>query len=293
MFNRTLVHTVYLLLFFVFSALECDPSNGGIEENEYTLKKQFDLPDELAETSGIIFYKSLLWTLNDGSNEAAIYGVDLEEGQIVRTIYLAQKENRDWEDMTQDENFIYVGDFGNNGGNREDLTIFKIAKSLITDESEQVIHPIEIIFRYEDQTDFEEGYNETSFDCEAFFVKGDSLFLFTKDWITNQTTLYRIPKFQGTFVAKRSGRFNSNGLVTGADGNSDRVVLCGYNGYIPFVTTIHHGDTLNISEAPRHYTQLYRETGYQFEGIAIYNDRIYLTAERSATIQACWEFIEN
>jgi hypothetical protein len=293
MSQRAILQTCLLLLFIVISALACDPINGSIEENEYTLKKQFDLPDDLAETSGIIIYDSLLWTINDGGDEAAIYAVDLVEGNIVRTVYLAQKENKDWEDIAQDDNFIYIGDFGNNTGDRDDLVIYKIAKSILTHEVEQVVHPIEIFFRYEDQTDFSMGENETSFDCEAFIVEGDSLILFSKDWVNNHTTIYRIPKFQGTFVAKNSGRFNSNGLVTGADRTSGEIVICGYNGYIPFVTSIHHGDTLSISGAPRHYIQLYDQVGYQIEGIAFFNEKIYLTAERSATIQACWEFIEQ
>ena len=124
-------------------------------------------------------------------------------------------------------------------------------------------------------------------------MKGDSLILFTKDWINNQTTIYRIPKFQGTFVAKKSGWINSNGLVTGADYSAGKIILCGYNGIIPFVSFINHGDSLSISSAPRQHFQLYQQPGYQFEGIAFFNERIYLTAERSATIQACWEFIEQ
>ncbi len=293
MFHRETLKAFLLFCFVFVSALSCESINSLGQEKNYSLKKQFDLPDELAENSGIIFYDSLIWTFNDYQHEAAIYGLDLDNGQVVRTVYFAQTENIDWEDITQDEYFIYVGDFGNNSGDRDDLAIYKIAKSLINKEIEQVVHPIKILFHYEDQTDFDPNYHETSFDCEAIIVKGDSLLLFTKDWVRNTSTIYSIPKFQGNYEAKKSGRINSNGLVTGADDSSGRTVLCGYQGYIPFVISILHGDTLSISNAPRTHFKLYDHTGYQLEGIGFFNDRIYLTAEKSATLQGCWEFIEK
>lgn len=292
MFHRAILQASLLFSFVLISATSCESITNPGRENNYSLKKLFDLPDELAENSGIIFYDSLIWTFNDYQHEAAIYGLDMKNGLVERTIYLAQANNVDWEDITQDENFIYIGDFGNNSGDRDTLIIYKIAKTLITNETEQVVHPIRILFRYEDQTNFDPMYHETSFDCEAFIVKGDSLLMFTKDWIRNTSTTYSIPKFQGAYEAKNLGSFNSNGLVTGADDASGQTVLCGYQGYIPFVISILHGDTLSISSAPRYHFKLYNHTGYQFEGIAILNGRVYLTAEKSATIQACWEFIE-
>ena len=293
MFHKTILQACLLSSLILISALSCDSITNLGQEKNYSLKKQFDLPDALAENSGIIFYDSLLWTVNDHQHEAALYGLDLENGQVMRTIYLAQIDNVDWEDITQDEHFIYVGDFGNNMGDRYDLTIYKIAKTIITNETEQVVHPIKIFFHYEDQTDFDPNFHETSFDCEAFIVKGDSLLMFTKDWIRNTTTMYSIPKFQGTYEAKKSGRFNSKGLVTGADYSAGRIVLCGYQTYLPFVISILHGDTVSISSAPRNHYVLYNHTGYQIEGIGFFNDRIYLSAEKSATLQGCWEFIEK
>lgn len=292
MLQKAIVQTCFILSVLLLSALSCESLTNNDTE-KYALQKQFDLPDELAESSGIIFYNSLIWTFNDGGNEAAVYGLDTETGEIKQTVMLAQVENKDWEDITQDEDFIYIGDFGNNAGDRKDLIVYKISKSLISNEIEQEIHPIEIAFEYEDQTDFSTNANATSYDCEAFIVKGDSLILFTKDWINNTTTLYRIPKFEGSYVAVKSGSFNSKGLVTGAASGTGKVVLCGYTSYIPFVISINHGDTVDLHMAPRQQFQMIEQTGYQFEGIALEKDRIYLTAERSATIQACWEFIEK
>ena len=38
-------------------------------------------------------------------------------------------ENSDWEEISQDDGYIYLGDFGNNTGDRTDLHILRVEKS--------------------------------------------------------------------------------------------------------------------------------------------------------------------
>lgn len=86
--------------------------------------------------------------------------------------------NIDWEEISQDADFVYVGDFGNNhNGIRADLHILRITKeSILSDHS--VIETIN--FSYSNQTDFAPaGSNNTDFDCEAFIASNGSIFLFT------------------------------------------------------------------------------------------------------------------
>ena len=73
-------------------------------------------------------------------------------------------ENYDWEEISSDSLFIYVGDFGNNvNGNRTDLHILRIEKNSLLINS-PVIDTIS--FTYSDQTDFTPtGSNNTDFDC--------------------------------------------------------------------------------------------------------------------------------
>ena len=52
-----------------------------------------------------------------------------DNGPILKKVSIKNAENIDWERMVQSPEHIYIGDFGNNTGNREDLVILKIKKS--------------------------------------------------------------------------------------------------------------------------------------------------------------------
>ena len=55
--------------------------------------------------------------------------------------------------------------------------------------------------------------------------------MFTKEWVSTQTTIYSIPKTPGTHIARRHESYNVGGLVTGAAYMPEYrlVVLCGYD----------------------------------------------------------------
>jgi len=182
---------------------------------------------EIAETSGLIFWDNKFWTHND-DRDVNLYALDTLYGKIIRQYPLKGISNTDWEEITQDENYLYIGDFGNNSGNRTDLKIYRIARQSIYDNMLQFDS---ICFSYPEQVDFDSDSNDSDFDCEAFIVSGDSLYLFTKGWASNTTTLYSIPKSPGTWDAKKGASLNVNGLITGAVYNGDKriIVLTGYS----------------------------------------------------------------
>nr|GFB48249.1 phosphoglucomutase 2 [Tanacetum cinerariifolium] len=126
--------------------------------------------------------------------------------------------------------YVYIGDFGNNNGDRRDLRILRVAKADLgpaaTTATAQAIN-----FSYPDQTNFTPRTNAHNFDCEAFFFANDSLHLFTKNWVDLQTRYYTVPAAPGTYVAHLRGTFNVNGLVTAADLNptGTTAALLGYN----------------------------------------------------------------
>jgi hypothetical protein len=192
------------------------------------------LDEVLSETSGLIFWNNNLWTHNDNS-DSNIYMLDTLYGRIVQAYPLSGIENRDWEEISQDEEYVYIGDFGNNSGNRTDLRILKVSKvSLISGSPD--IDSIE--YSYSDQVDFTPADNDTDFDCEAFIVTGDSIYLFTKQWVSNQTSLYSLPKNAGKYTAKLRSSLDVNGMITGAVylGSERIIALSGYsNRLVPFV----------------------------------------------------------
>jgi len=90
-------------------------------------KHSIRLSDSIKETSGLIFFDNLLWTHND-DYDTTLYGIDTL-GKIQKKIVLDKVKSHDWEEISQDSSYLYLGDFGNNAtGNRTDLHILKIEK---------------------------------------------------------------------------------------------------------------------------------------------------------------------
>jgi len=198
--------------------------------------KTMVLDESLSGTSGLISWNGRIWTHSDHV-DTRLYGLDSATAEISIEYLLSGVVNTDWEDMAEDGEYIYIGDFGNNAsGNRTDLHILRIEMASLL-SGNPVIDTL--WFAYNDQTDLNPAEaNQTEFDCEAFVVSSTQIFLFTKQWLTGQTTLYTLPKQPGNHVAQKKEVFNVQGLVTGATlVESERLlVLCGYTGILqPFL----------------------------------------------------------
>lgn len=189
------------------------------------------LPAGLEESSGLIGWNGEHWTHNDSGDDPIIYKIDPVGGTILQEITLGNASNIDWEDIAQDSMYIYVGEFGNNNGNRTNLRIYRLAKDSIPATGNDTVRVDTIAFAYADQTDFSSLPQNNNFDCEAFFAQEDSLYLFSKNWVDQKTKLYRLPKTPGSYTAELIDSFDVGTLVTGADYNpvSDQAVLIGYD----------------------------------------------------------------
>ncbi len=197
------------------------------------------LDGSIEESSGLIFLDGRTITHNDSGGGAILFEVDQQTCDVTRQVAIANATNRDWEDIEQDGTYIYIGDIGNNNGNRKDLKIYRISISDYLDGNDSATAEV-IEFSYEDQTDFTSANMNTNFDAEALIAYEGFLYIFTKNWIDGRTHIYRLPKDPGTHSAVRVDEFNSEGLVTGATYNStsDRVILVGYSGISPFLTQL-------------------------------------------------------
>jgi len=200
-------------------------------------KEKFDLPNETKETSGLLFFDSKIITHNDSGNQPNLYEIDSLYGNLLRTVYVNNATNIDWEDITEDENHIYIADIGNNNGNRTDLQIYKILKSNFkknTSVSAEII-----TFSYEDQTDFDSKPNSSNFDAESIVIYNNSILIFTKNWGDLKTNVYKLPLITGNHQAKKISSANIEGLITGGVYNDDRFFLTGYSTtLIPFLIYI-------------------------------------------------------
>lgn len=202
------------------------------------VEEKFDLPTTLSESSGAIFFNDKLILHNDSGNQNQLYELDTISGLVTRIITITNATNVDWEDIAQDDTSIFIGDIGNNNGDRTDLKIYKINKTEYV-SADAVMAEI-INFSYEDQLDFTPSPNNTTWDSEALIsFDANSLILFTKNWVNGTTKAYTIPKSAGTFTIEAlPATLASGGLITGATFNplTEKVYLVGYNSVLqPFV----------------------------------------------------------
>lgn len=199
------------------------------------------LPAELNECSGMATLKDGYYVaLNDSNNPAELYVFNLEKESRLKAVSVANAKNVDWEELAEDDTYVYIGDFGNNNGNRRNLRIYKVAKQDLMSADEVSAEIIN--FNYPQQLNFDHS-NSTNFDCEAMVCIGDSLYLMTKNHGNLKTNLYCLSNKPGKYAAKLLGEYDAKGLVTGADyrntGGRKELVLVGYTskafGYHPFV----------------------------------------------------------
>lgn len=201
------------------------------DQSIYIMGVISDLPSPLLnENSGLIFFANHLWTINDGGNNNSIYQLDTL-GNLIRDITVIGASNIDWEGISQNEEHIFIGDFGNNSGAREDLCIYEIDKEDIIDPNVTAVEALKKSFIYANQNQFNWPLNQHNYDCEALIATNDSIYLFTKNWLNEEVNLYVLPSnWTDTASALLKQSFDSDGLITDAvrSPESGLTLLLGY-----------------------------------------------------------------
>ncbi|MBN2683142.1 MAG: hypothetical protein JXR58_11585 [Bacteroidales bacterium] len=244
-----------------------------------------ELDDELFENSALIFWNEKFLTINDSGGLPIVYSFD-ENCKLVKRTTISNATNNDWEDLTHDKNFLYIGDFGNNAGGRKDLKVYKVPlENILKEKTERQAETIE--FSYSSQNRFNYKWATTPFDCEAILEFKDSLYIFAKDWQDNKTKLYNLPKTPNNYILEAKDSFNVNGLVTGADSYNNKIALCGYSKYVPFVWIFWDFENSNFFSGNKLRINLPDFFSAQIEGICFINDStIMLSNENSGFVQS-------
>jgi len=249
------------------------------------VSKLTDLNDEVFETSGLIFFDDRLITHND-DGISALFEINIDNGNVNRTVTIQNATNVDWEDMCSDDDYIYIGDIGNNStGNRTDLKIYKLLKTDYL-RSEQVSAEI-IEFSYEDQIDFTPSLNNSNFDAGTLISFGSYLYVFTRNWVDRRTNIYKIPKIPGTYSVKKIDEFDADGLVAGGTYNplTKKVILVGYSGIRPFAIELRGFSNGEFSNGviDKYNLNIPLAESFQTEAIT-YSDasNYYFSAEKNA-----------
>ncbi len=167
----------------------------------------FHLSSALNEISGIDFLNdSTIIAINDGGNEPLLFLLNLE-GKIQSVVKVENAKNQDWEDITVDDKFVYIGDIGNNLNNRKELVIYKVRIEDII--RKKTVQPEKITFNYKEQTEFPPAKNGKFFDAEALAVDNDTLYLFTKNRAKptdGNCLVYKIPTTVGDYTVGISAK---------------------------------------------------------------------------------------
>jgi len=238
----------------------------------YSPPIKYLLPDEVDESSGLAYMNGRLWTINDSGGLPVLYAIDTISGEIVQRITVGGSINIDWESLADDEQYIYIGDFGNNSGNRDDLAIYRVLKVDIPLEGDGTVASTKISYTYSDYPGKVENKRENNFDCEAFIAIDDTLYLFSKNHGDQKTKLYQLPNIPGDYIAEMVTTFNTAGLVTGADINTlnNEITLVGYvdQQWVPFTWLLFDYSDNSFFSGNKRRIDMLNITATQTEAIA-------------------------
>ena len=202
--------------------------------------------------------------------------IDLH-GKHLKTVALKNATNVDWEDLARDDNYLYIGDIGNNQNKRKDLCVYKVKISDVLSKKEVVAQKIS--FYYSDQKEFPPQKRQLNFDAEGMIVYKESVYIFTKNrtdpW-TGISTVYTLPNQRGSYKARKHSELyvGEQGwwqdAITGADIFNDQLYLLTYNRVF----------RLNIADLDRSpsFTQEFKRMT-QKEAIVVLDKNTFLIAD--------------
>ena len=215
----------YIILLIIFS---CSDGQEKYEYESAVVLESIVLPKVINETSGLEILNEVFITHNDSGGEPSLYFFDLN-GEIINSINLKEESfleiyNNDWEDITADEDHIFIADIGNNFGNRDNLNIIKVKTNDFTIDGK-------IDIAYKNQETFIPRPKH-KFDAEALFLIEDKIAVLSKDRSNLFTDLYLIDKESNSRqILESKITYDVNSLITGGDYNKELnlLALVSYN----------------------------------------------------------------
>lgn len=269
--KRSNFFLVSCLFFFSFFSAQ-----NRVEWLKAAPYKVGNLDPVLHESSGLTFQDSKLYSFNDGGNPSALYEINPNNGALLSTSPLPMK-NKDWEAISSDGEFFYIGDFGNNAGNRKDLKIYKVMLNGAV--------PIDTLsFSYPEQKDFLGPLHRHNFDAESLIIREDTLSVFTKEWKSLNTTRYDLVwlEAEGLWETKKKETFSTGYLVTDAAHKKGKLYLVGYTKKMEVYLSVFSEDKNGnfFSSTPKKYFLGLSSKLGQVEGITVDEHHLYISSER-------------
>ncbi len=151
----------------------------------------YPISDQLSEISGIENpVRSVYISINDSGDEPVLY-IMKSDGVIFHKIFISGAKNVDWEDLSFDGDFLYVGDIGNNRNQRKDLMIYRIPwnnswgnyyiDGKLNQNLPDTLRADPFSFNYPDQISFPPEESRMNFDSEALTYADGKILILSKD----------------------------------------------------------------------------------------------------------------
>lgn len=153
--------------------------------------KTYYLSKQLNEISGIDdAFHGVYFSINDSGDDSFVYLIK-DDGSVLHKMFVSGAENIDWEDLSSDGDFLYIGDIGNNRNQRKDLMVYRVPinnswifyffdRKLNHNLPDTVIaEPYAL--NYPDQMMFPPEGSQMNFDSEALTFADGKLLILSKD----------------------------------------------------------------------------------------------------------------
>ncbi len=252
----------------------------------------YPISDQLSEISGIENpVRSVYISINDSGDEPVLY-IMKSDGVIFHKIFISGAKNVDWEDLSFDGDFLYVGDIGNNRNQRKDLMIYRIPwnnswgnyyiDGKLNQNLPDTLRADPFSFNYPDQISFPPEESRMNFDSEAITYADGKILILSKDRskpYQGLSKIYELDLSDKSSKTKLLQEIQLNGVswLTGS------VTACDYLNNKLYVLTYKR---LYIFERTKGQFKLLRKKNLgrlqQWEGISVESEsEVRIVAEKS------------
>lgn len=145
------------ILISIFIYCTIFPQEFGFRVDKGTIES-----NDIVEASGIAASRKnlgVLWTHNDSGGKNRVFAFD-STGKHLGDYYLAEIQNRDWEDIAvgpgpiEGEQYIYIGDIGDNSVRYDSKYIYRVREPHVSVDQvpvDTVLYEVErLVFQYPD-----------------------------------------------------------------------------------------------------------------------------------------------
>ena len=169
----------YFLIVLSFTLISC-------------ASRTYHLPNQLNEISGIDdAFRSAYFSINDSGDGPFVYIMNEDGGSILHKMFVSGTDNIDWEDLSTDGEFLYIGDIGNNRNQRRDLMVYRVPINYswtfyynggkLNHNLPDTVQAEFFVFNYPDQIMFPPEDSQLNFDSEALTYADGKLLILSKD----------------------------------------------------------------------------------------------------------------